>query len=420
MTGFGLTRVARAMALALFLASPAAAANAGETTLYRGARVWTGRTFEARDLAVRDGRFVDPRKAGAGARVISVAERYVVPAYANAHTHLTQPSEAGSRRFTDVGVFYAWNPNTNVIPPEGKAFFARPDTFDVAVSQGGITEPGGHPEKLYTMIFPGRTVQSLVGDAFHYGETPAQIDAALDLLVSQRADFVKAYLIYSEDYAEKRGKKVAWGLRGINPANAPYLVKAAKKRGLKTVFHAETIADLVTAIDSGAAAIMHAPAYGPGFDEKTRGKWALTDATARRVARSGVLMVTTYGLIRGFDGTLKRGPIEEKQRAVQTENLRLLAKYRATILIGTDKDGEIFSEAEHLAGLNALAPGDLVRIVLGTGRHLFPDRRIGCFDTGCEADFLVLREDPLADIRKLRSIEMRIKAGKLLEPSLAE
>ena len=51
-----------------------------------------------------------------------------------------------------------------------------------------------------------------------------------------------------------------------------------------------------------------------------------------------------------------------------------------------------------------------------TGRYLFPERRIQCFDAGCEADFLVLAQSPMEGVEALTSIEMRIKAGALLEP----
>ncbi len=414
MIGSKFTRFARATALALMASAiaPAAAQDAGDTSIYRGASVWTGKRFETRDLAVRDGRFVDPRRVPAGTREVSLAGRYVVPAYANAHTHLTPPNEAGSRSFSDVGVFYAWNPNTNIIPLADQAFFGRRDSYDVAISQGGITVRGGHPEKLYSeIIFKGRSIESLAGDAFHYGETPAEIDAALDKLVVQGADFVKAYLIFSEEFAERSGKNVAWGLKGLSPENAAYVVKAARRRGLNTVFHTESIYDLLTAARIGGHAAMHVPGYSLTFDEKTPDKWALTDATARQVARSGMMLVPTYGLIRGFDGSVMR-PLEAKQRIVQANNLRLLARHGAKILVGTDKGGEIFSETEHLASLNALPPADLLRIVLETGKHLFPKRRIGCFDTGCEADFLALSADPLADIKALRSITLRIRAGR--------
>ena len=416
MHGSGLTRLARAAACVLFLATAGAAhssANRG-TTLYRNAKVWTGKGFEKRDLATRDGRFIDPRQAGSAARVVSLNHRYVVPAYANAHTHMTGPTDTASRQFIDAGVFYAWNPNSNAIPLKGKAFFARLDTYDVAIAQGGITVRGGHPVKLFADMFRGRTVESLVGDVFHYGETPSEIDAALNKLVEQRADFVKAYLLFSEVHARRSGRDQVSVPRGLDPALAGYVVSAAKKRGLKVVFHTETLADLRAVMGIGALAVMHMPGYGPTFSDKTPEKWALTDADAKRIAKSGLMIVTTAGLMKGFDGTLKRGAIEAKQRSLQAENLRRLARHGAVVLIGTDNSSQIFTEAEHLASLGALRPIELLQIVLGTGRHLFPRRRIGCFATGCEADFLVLREDPLSNITALRTIELRIKAGYIV------
>jgi imidazolonepropionase-like amidohydrolase len=415
MIGSELSRLARIAACVLLLAGAARAAESPEqgATIYRNAQVWTGDSFVTMDLAVKDARFMDPRKAGRGAREVAVGGRFIVPAYANAHTHVTLPSEEFSRLYLQDGVFYVWNPNTNVIPLANKAFFARPDTYDVAIAQGGITGRGGHPEKLFTrFVFPGRSVESLVGDALHYGDTPAEIDAALDKLVEQGADFVKGYLAYSEEYSNRHGKAEYWGLHGMNPEYAHYLVKAAKKRGLEVVFHTETLVDLRIAIKSGARAAMHMPAYGPGFSDSAPEKWALTDADAREMAQRGMMVVTTAGLMNGFDGKLDRGALGAKQRLVQAENLRLLAKNGVPLLVGTDNSIEVFAEAEHLSSLKAFTPAELLKIILGTGRHLFPKRRIGCFQPGCEADFLILRDNPLADIKALRSIDMRIKAGR--------
>lgn len=53
-------------------------------------------------------------------------------------------------------------------------------------------------------------------------------------------------------------------------------------------------------------------------------------------------------------------------------------------------------------------------MVLGTGARLFPERRVGCLDAGCEADFLVLAADPTADIKALRAIERRVMQGREL------
>ena len=59
-----------------------------------------------------------------------------------------------------------------------------------------------------------------------------------------------------------------------------------------------------------------------------------------------------------------------------------------------------------------MTAGEATAAALGTGAKLFPERRIGCFDTGCEADFLVLGDDPTVDVRALRAIRRRVMAGK--------
>ena len=49
-----------------------------------------------------------------------------------------------------------------------------------------------------------------------------------------------------------------------------------------------------------------------------------------------------------------------------------------------------------------------------TPRALFPGRRIGCFEPGCEASFLVLGDDPLADLAQVDMPLLRVKQGRLL------
>ncbi len=392
-------------------------------TLYHGGRIWTGQSFEARDLAVRGDRIVEAAQLGPSATRVDVTGRWLTPAYANAHAHITNASIENSRVYTDAGVFYVWNPNTIVQDAEDKAFFARPDTFDVRVAQGGITEPGGHPERLYVdilgpNIYGGRPREWFIGNAFHYGSTPAEIDAALDLLTAQGADFVKTYLLNSGRYAELRDDPEAYGEKGLNPENFAYLVQAAHARGLPVAVHMETAHDLEVAARAGADIAAHLPGYG-GVDAETLDDKRITPELAALVARSGMRVVPTYALIRGgaYDegGALK--PEAAEQIALQRENLRLLRAAGVPILIGTDGRGPIFSEAEHLVEIGVATPAEATRIVLETGPVLFPDRRIGCLQAGCEADFLVLDADPTADISALRRIETRIMQGARLAVS---
>ena len=409
---------AAAMLLSGCVSDGGGRAAGAPATLYENGRVWTGDGFATRPLAVAGGRFVDPRRARVGTRV-DLGGRWVVPAYGNAHAHITDATDKASARYLKDGVFYAWNPNTVVMPAAAKAFFARPDTYDVRVAQGGITERGGHPERLYVdylaaAIYDKRPREWFVGNAFHYGETRAEIDAALDTLRAQGAEFVKAYLLHSEDWAARRADRKFYGQRGLNPRNMPYLVRAARKRGLWVAAHVETAADLRVAAESGVAVAAHVPGYNEPIAEG--GTNRLTDADARAVARSGMALVPTYSVAaERFDREAKEKAdpkLRDATIALQRDNLRRLKAAGARLLVGTDGWGPIFGEPERWVALGAFTPAEAARVTFATGARLFPERRIGCFARGCEADFLVLEGDPTADITALRRIARRIKAGR--------
>jgi imidazolonepropionase-like amidohydrolase len=395
---------------------------AGEAaTLYENGRVWTGNGFETRPLAVAGGRFVDPGRARVATRV-DLGGRWVVPPYANAHAHITDATDAASARYLKDGVFYVWNPNTITMSATAKAFFARADTYDVAVAQGGITERGGHPERLYVdylsaAIYDKRPREWFVGNAFHYGETRAEIDRSLDALRAQGADFVKAYLLHSEDWAARRADKKFYGQRGLDPRNLPYLVGAARKRGLWVAAHVETAADLRVAAASGVAVAAHVPGYNEPIEEAGGSTNRLTEEDARIVARSGMAVVPTYSVASDrLEGQAKEGKVDARLRdatfALQRDNLRKLKAAGVRLLVGTDGWGPIFGEPERWVALGAFTPAEAARATLSTGARLFPERRIGCFARGCEADFLVLDGDPTADIASLRKITRRVKAGR--------
>lgn len=416
--------IRRSVPAALLAALALSGGAHAEDRVYDNGRVWTGSGFETRRLATRDGRFIDPTSVSAAATMTDLNGRFIVPAYGNAHAHVTSPTDQASLAYMRVGVFYVWNPNTVVLGPEARAFFHRPDTYDVAVAQGGITEPGGHPEKLYVEdlaryvpSYRGKTLQDFLGDAFHYGRTPAEIDAALDRLKAQGADMVKSYLLYSEEYDRRRDASEFYGLRGINPANAAYLVAAARERGLPVVFHVETRTDLLTAARAGAHAAVHLPAYGLTRDADDLKTTVLSAADAVEVARSGMIVVATYGLTppsyaqRERDGR-SDAALQTMHYAVQAWNLRRLHEAGVPMLTGTDGDGPVFDEIEHLIAIGGLTPAEGLAVVMTTGARLFPQRRIGCFDAGCEADFLALDADPSADIRALRAISLAVKAGR--------
>ncbi|HZF42326.1 MAG TPA: amidohydrolase family protein [Sphingomonadaceae bacterium] len=399
----------------------AAGSAKAEPVVYAGGQIWSGDGWVARDVAVNNGRIIDAGEVPAEATRVDVSGKFVTPAYGNAHAHVTNPTPDGSRSYTDVGVFYVWNPTTVVIGPEGRAFFERSDAYDVVVSQGGITEPGGHPERLYVEylakpVYGGKPREWFVGNAFHYGSTPAQIDAALDKLKEQGAQFVKAYLLNSERYQTLKSDPKAYGSKGLNPINMPYLVAQAHRRGLPVAVHVETAHDLRMAAWAGVDIAAHLPGYSGGTGAKLEAK-RLSEADAELVAKSGMVVIPTYALIRGDAYGAATGGLKPETRdaaRLQAENLQRLRAAGAPVLIGTDGRGEIFTEAEHLVEIGAMTDAQTAAVALNTAALMFTERRVGCLQTGCEADFLVLGADPAADVRNLRRIERRIMQGREL------
>jgi imidazolonepropionase-like amidohydrolase len=411
-------------AFAPAIGTPAPAFAAGDEaglSVYRGAQVWTGDGFEARDLAVLDGRIIDPDAAGTPDEVVDVEDTFITPALADAHNHLTVPADWSSARFLANGTYYVWNPNTVPLGDGAKDYFGRPDTFDVRVANGGITEPRGHPERLYVEVLSERVYngrKDFLGDAFHYGRDRAEIEASLDTLVDQGADFVKGYLLYSEEYEKRADDDQYYGAKGLDPANVSVLVEEAAARGLKTTFHVETAADLVAAAEGGAFAAMHLPGYGLFRDGNKAVQFILREDQAQRVAESGMVLVATYVLAARSAERIETDLGRSRAAlayAVQRENLSKLRQAGAEFMIGTDGGGSVIDEILHIDRLDVFDRSELLEIAFATGPRLFPGRRIGCLDAGCEADFLVLERNPLEDPAALAQTAMRIKAGVRLE-----
>jgi imidazolonepropionase-like amidohydrolase len=133
-----------------------------------------------------------------------------------------------------------------------------------------------------------------------------------------------------------------------------------------------------------------------------------------------MLLVATYGIAgERYKAADKKGElnknISSRVLAVQAQNIRLLKEAGARFVTGTDGSGQIFDEVEHLVSIGALTTEEALAVALSSGRHLLPKRRIGCFEDGCEADFLVLSADPSREISALRRISQMVKAGTKLQ-----
>lgn len=101
---------------------------------------------------------------------------------------------------------------------------------------------------------------------------------------------------------------------------------------------------------------------------------------------------------------------------LHARNLRLLRRHGVPLALGSDAyEGTSLGEAMYLRGLGVVDNGALLEIwSMTTPRAIFPDRRVGCLEERCEASFLVLGGDPIADFAHVRDIELRVKEGRVI------
>jgi len=410
--------VAAALAgLSLFAATGAVVASDPPVTRLTNAHWWTGDGFADGDRYVRGGVFVKKTRAD---QTVDLEGAWVTPPFGEAHNHNLDGEQIArpvSDQYLANGVFYVKIPNIRAeTTPASRAQLNRQGTVDAIFSMGGITAPGGHPIRLYGFLSrfspPARTGESFEGDAFHLVSTEADIAPVLDKLQAQGADFVKTYLLHSETYALRKDDKAFYGNRGLDPALYPLIIKAAHQRGLRVSVHIESAADFRTAVAAGVDEINHLPGYGwdKGDDADD---YRLTAADARAAAKAGVVVVTTTIVTDMVEkGSERRKAIE----ALQAENLKTLARAGVKIAIGSDTYMQTSrAEADNLIRIGAFDGPTVLKLWIDTPRMaIFPGRRIGCLDAGCEADFVALGGDPLKSFAATADIRRAWKDGQQL------
>jgi imidazolonepropionase-like amidohydrolase len=253
---------------------------------------------------------------------------------------------------------------------------------------------------------------------FSVADTPA-LDRAWPLLLASRPDFVKAYLLYSEEYAARLADPETVGWRGLDPVLLPEIVRRARAAGSRVAVHVESAADFHVAVAAGVDQVAHLPGFRGNADAALPdpAPYRIRDADAQLAARKGIVVVTTVsGLARYADGR-GDGALRRAADELNAENLATLRRHRVAVAIGSDEYGETsVQEALYLQELGVFDPAELLRIwTETTARTIFPTRRLGRLEPGYEASFLSLAGDPLSDFANVTRIRLRVKQGQVLD-----
>ncbi|HKV34793.1 MAG TPA: amidohydrolase family protein [Pyrinomonadaceae bacterium] len=361
-------------------------------------------------------------------RVFDLSGKFVVPPFGEAHNHnLDWSSDERFARvnkmYLDAGIFYVKNPNSLLRSKEPTSKRINlPTSVDGILSNGGLTGSGGHPIEIVT---PQRGFKPEDGEGgFYYViDNAADLERKWPIIKAGKPDFIKTYLLYSEEYAKRKDDKAYDGWKGLDPAILPEIVRRAHRDGLRVSTHVESATDFHNALVAGVDEINHLPGFRPDRNDLANyvnlAPYQISEADAKLAGKNQTVVVTTIG--ETAEQTFNEKLPEAARlavRAMLVQNLQLLQKHHVPIAIGSDSFRQTaLPEALSLAKLKAFDNLTLLKMWCETtAATIFPKRKIGHLKDGYEANFLVLTGNPLTDFANVKTIELRIKQGEPLEP----
>jgi hypothetical protein len=381
---------------------------------------FNGKSFEARTGYSVNGRFTFKKPARMD-RTLDLAGTWIVPPFGEAHNHNLNGIEEWDRkaikRYLADGVFYAKMQSNFPVSDKLKDRLGlnRPDGLDVALAQGAsLTAAGGHPYRLAELIwlrqgyFNGPK-EALNGHRFFTIDSEAELEQKWPRILSQRPDFIKTTLWYSDEFERRKNDSAYYGQYGLDPRLLPKIVAKAHANHLPVSTHVNNAADFHSALAAGVDEIAHLPLTG---------LTPIAVEDAKLAARRGIVVDTTCAVVHGLPSqTLRKEDLPQVLKT-QLVNLKLLRDHGVRLAIGSDNANDSsVKEVEYLRGLGVFDNLTLLKLwTETTAQTIFPQRKLGALKEGYEASFLALESNPLEDWQNVRKIKLRFKQGVLLEP----
>jgi len=422
-------RLAAGVGLLVVVNAATRAAETEAARAFTGARLFdgTGRTIDNATLVVRGGRVV---AVGAGVNVpagverVDLAGRFVMPGLVNAHGHVgaTRGLRSGPELYSRQNVLdqlrlYARYGVTTVVSlgdDRDEGFRVRDEQETAALDRA----------RLY--------VAGPVVDA----TTPEAARAQVSALAARKPDWVK---IRVDDTLGTTAK--------MTPAVYRAVIDEAHKRGLRVAAHLFYLEDAQGLLAAGVDFIAHSvrdkpvdPAFVSALAKRGT---CLCPTLMREVSAFAYADEPTFFADPFFSKEADPAVVAELRSPDRRERVRAnsaSARYRAAlktasvnlktlvdggvpIAFGTDTGPPArfqgYFEHEELARMveAGLTPAQaLVAATSGAARCLGLES-VGRLEPQAWADFLVLRADPVADIRNTRSLESVWIAGNRLSGS---
>lgn len=370
--------------------------------------------------------------------MIDLKNGFVVPPFADAHCHHFDGAYNVAQQikmYLTAGVFYA-KVQTDV--RSGAVSVANkinlPASVDVSYSHGALTSSFGHGVEVYegfplfhktggfTLDEEKRVRASHLreNDAYYIINTAEELDLKWQKILDGKPDFIKIYLLASEDYEKKKQNldKIPVGSIGLDPRIVPEIVRKAHAAHLKVSAHVDTVTDYRIALNGGVDEMAHLPGYYINANDDLR-QYQLTETDAKETAKRGIWVDIAPVAYDQFDPQNKSytEQIQKRTDAVRVQNLKILKRYKVKIAFGSDRYGSTpVNDVLYIQKLGVFTNFEMLKIWCeDTPASIFPNRKIGFLKEGFEASFLVMDGNPMLDFAQIKNISLRFKQGYLID-----
>ncbi len=347
--------------------------------------------------------------------VIDLQNRWVVPPMGDAFCSsiADNPSAASTAKmYYDEGVFYLQIlGNTQEGRTAATPALQKSGAPDAVFANGALTCTLGYPFTKYEGPANGvkgqqkiaerydaiKQQRKMLGNGYWFIDNKEMLDRDWEKIKAQKPGVISIYLIDTE---KNGGKESA----GLTADAAKAIVKKAHKSNLRVIAHISTPADLRLGLKLEVDGFANLPgSEWDGMGDSTR--FELNDDDLKKLAKKKTPITPL------FSHAQASGPAVQRWQA---RTLNRLFNNGVNVVIGSDDPQRtIRTELNYWCSFPALnAPAVLKVLCENTPRAIFPNRKIGKIEEGYEASFLVLGDNPLQNLLKIRVSTMKVKNGE--------
>lgn len=395
------------------------AQNEGSVYAFQNGNWYNGKGFEPATWYSVQGKLTKKTPETPVDSVIDLTGRWIVPPLGDAFCSSLAGNPSASQQiklYAGEGVFYLQVlGNTQEGRKAAESLLATAGSPDVQFANGAFTCTLGHPFLVYEAPAQGvrnpleisakydtiRSGRAMLGDGYWFADSKSDVDKIWKNASAQKPDVISIYLL---DAANSGGKET----KGLKPDVAKALVKKAHRAGLRVFAHIETADDLRLGLKLGVDGFANLPGHNWNGSGDTA-RYALTDQDLKKLAKKKTAVIPLFSHAQ-FEAPRPNAATD------QAELLKRLLANGVNVIAGSDDPQRtIRSEINYWFQFGNLNYEQIINVLcVHTPQAIFPKRKIGAFQEGYEANFLVLKADPLTNLLKLRAIDFVVKGGELI------